>query len=333
VLIATRRTGTRNYAAALQSGKHVTAKRPGGSIEDAREIALAAKAAPNSSSSPDAIAFRSSAAVSAAVHPLRRARPAGNGPRSVAPEDKLARHIAESRTREGPELASRQDDSPGLIGKLACTNWTRPGGSSCPPVRYRFRHNCLVKDGGTCPTRFRRCWNTRAGPMFTTGRSPIRLRRIRRLLRQLCGDHAAGEQGWMFKEVDSPLLAGGLRAQGRLLQGNRHRPRSGRHQARAQGDKPAPELRPIRRTIMPRSVPQKLPRSQRAVEDFVSVFGADDPKALADHVAQVPRLPAAGYARASSHVTALKANEAVMSGERLFSGRNGMNWVPESRRP
>ena len=58
--------------------------------------------------------------------------------------------------------------------------------------------------------------------------------------------------------------------------------------------------------------------SDAAIEDFTSIYGADDLNALAEHLSKVHRPPAAGYLEGfQATVTAIKANEAITTGQRI----------------
>ncbi|HZL44449.1 MAG TPA: Gfo/Idh/MocA family oxidoreductase [Verrucomicrobiae bacterium] len=127
-------------------------------------------------------------------------------------------------------------------------------------------------------------------------------------------------KAWLFKEVDSPLLGWEVyarkdafyKATGIALVANATK-------LVAQGAKPAdePEAKPPLYFAMEAFL-KNANELDAAVEDFVSVFGADDPAALAEHVSKLNRGPAAGYLEGfQATVTAIKANEAVLSGERI----------------
>jgi len=140
-----------------------------------------------------------------------------------------------------------------------------------------------------------------------------------------CGSDAAimlrENKAWMFKEVDSPLLGWEVYARkdtfyketGIALVANATK-------LAAQGDKPI-EQAPFPNSPLYYALEAFLRNTDEvsaAAEDFVSVFGSDDPQALAEHLAKIHRLPAAGYLEGfQAAVTAIKAHEAVMSGQRI----------------
>jgi predicted dehydrogenase len=127
-------------------------------------------------------------------------------------------------------------------------------------------------------------------------------------------------KAWLFKEVDSPLLGWEVYARkdsfyketGIALVANATKPA-------AQGNKPAAE--PPANSPLYYALEAFLRNSHElstAVEDFTSVFGSDDPAALAEHLAKVHRSAAAGYVEGfQATVTAIKTNEAILTGERI----------------
>ena len=57
---------------------------------------------------------------------------------------------------------------------------------------------------------------------------------------------------------------------------------------------------------------------EAAAEDYKSSYGADDVDGLMEHLGKVPRRAAAGYLEGfQATVTAVKANDAVLSGKRI----------------
>jgi predicted dehydrogenase len=127
-------------------------------------------------------------------------------------------------------------------------------------------------------------------------------------------------KAWMFKEVDSPLLGWEVYARkdafyketGIALVANATK-------VAAQLDKPAaepPADPPLYHALG--AFLRNAGELSGAIEDFTSIYGSDDPAALAEHIAKVHRAPAAGFLEGyQATVTAIKANEAILSGERL----------------
>jgi predicted dehydrogenase len=59
-------------------------------------------------------------------------------------------------------------------------------------------------------------------------------------------------------------------------------------------------------------------RKAAAIDDFISTFGADDLSGLPDHLSRSHLDPAAGYLEGyQATVTAIKANEAIVTGKRI----------------
>jgi hypothetical protein len=127
-------------------------------------------------------------------------------------------------------------------------------------------------------------------------------------------------KAWMFKEVDSPLLGWEVYARkdafyketGIALVANATK-------QTAITAKPAeePPAKPPLQSALEIFL-RNVNELRTAIEDFVSVYGADDPAALAEHLAKVHRAPAAGYLEGyQATVTAIKANEAITSGQRI----------------
>lgn len=55
-----------------------------------------------------------------------------------------------------------------------------------------------------------------------------------------------------------------------------------------------------------------------AIEDFIASYGADDPNALVEQISKMPRKAAAGYLEGfRATVTAIKVNEAIVTGQRI----------------
>jgi predicted dehydrogenase len=131
-------------------------------------------------------------------------------------------------------------------------------------------------------------------------------------------------RAWMFKEADSPLLGWEVYARkdvfyketGIALVADATK-------LAAQGDAgpadaAAPEYPPLYHAL--EAFVTNCYTHQAAVEDFVSGFGDADPKALAEYVAGVgkDKMPAAGYQEGfEATVTALKANEAILGAKRI----------------
>jgi predicted dehydrogenase len=130
-------------------------------------------------------------------------------------------------------------------------------------------------------------------------------------------------KAWMFKEVDSPLLGWEVYASkvqfyketGIALVANASKaPPAG-----AQGQ-PAQE-EPFTNTPLSHALENFLANAvdlKAATEDYKASYGADDLDGLVEHLAKVARRASAGYLEGfQTVVTAVKANEAIAAGKRI----------------
>jgi predicted dehydrogenase len=127
-------------------------------------------------------------------------------------------------------------------------------------------------------------------------------------------------KAWMFKEVDSPLLGWEVYARkdtfyketGIALVANATK-------IAAQGEKPAqepPSTPPLLSAL--ESFLRQAYELDGAIEDYTSVYGADDPKGLAEHLENLPRPPAANYLEGyQATVLAILAHQAITTGRRI----------------
>ena len=130
-------------------------------------------------------------------------------------------------------------------------------------------------------------------------------------------------KAWMFKEVDSPLLGWEVYATKvqfyketgiALVMGASKAPPA---------NTAAVQEEALTRTPLYHALGNFLRNAEAvgtATKDFIESFGADDADALAEHLAKnVHRQPAAGYLEGyQATVTGLKANEAVRTGQRII---------------
>lgn len=126
-------------------------------------------------------------------------------------------------------------------------------------------------------------------------------------------------KAWMFKEVDSPLL--GWEVYARKETFYKETGISLVAGASKSTGQESGEPVPFTNTPLSFALANFLRNSggmTAAAQDFIESFGGDDKDALADHLSQVPRQPAAsameGYV---ATVLAVKANEAVMGKKRI----------------
>lgn len=131
-------------------------------------------------------------------------------------------------------------------------------------------------------------------------------------------------RGWMFKEVDSPLLGWEVYARketffkevGIVLAANATK-------LAAQGDNPVIDTQTNTQTSLFYALESFMFNTdlvKTGVNDFTSNFGGDDLKALGDYLADVlkNKVPAADIARGyEATVTVIKAHEAIMKGTKI----------------
>ncbi len=130
-----------------------------------------------------------------------------------------------------------------------------------------------------------------------------------------------GNQAWMFKEVDAPLLGWEVYARkdafyketGIVMMANATKLVA---QTKAGGELPPTEA-PLYKSM--EAFITNSGKYGDAVEDFIGNFG-DDEKALRDYLpsAMANKLAAADYKTGfEATVTVIKANEAILAGEKL----------------
>ncbi len=131
-------------------------------------------------------------------------------------------------------------------------------------------------------------------------------------------------RAWMFKEVDAPLLGWEVYARkeafykesGIVLGANATK-------LAAQGDKPVQDTMADTETALQHALKAFLSNTyltQSGVEDFAATFDVSDTKALREYLAGLgkSRLHAASYEQGyEATVMALKANEAIVKGQRV----------------
>ena len=131
------------------------------------------------------------------------------------------------------------------------------------------------------------------------------------------------EKAWMFKEVDAPLLGWEVYARkddfyketGIALVANATKLTA------QQGNKPGDDSAAVNTSLQSalESFVANANTTGAAVEDFASTFG-DNPAQLKQYLADIVKhnMPAAGYQEGyEATVTAIKANEAVLGGQRI----------------
>lgn len=315
--------------AALKAGKHVYCEAPlAHTLEDARAIAQAAKAAGNQYFQPG-LSLRSDPQRRFLLDFIR----AGAAGRTVKARSQWHKKQSWRRTSPNPDreqelnwrLASAT--SPGLLGEIAIHQLDNIAWylNSRPTAVTGFGSTILWSDGRDVPDSVEAVYEFPKGALVT---SEVTLcNSFDAEYEMVFGTDAAvmlrGNKAWMFKEVDAPLLGWEVYARkdtfyretGIALVANATK-------LAAQGDKPVEDA-PYTNTPLSYALEAFIYNADivhNAVKDFVDNFGADDPKALADALAQatVNNKPAASWRDGfEATVIALKGNEAIMKKARV----------------
>lgn len=315
--------------AALKAGKHVYCEAPlAGSIEDAREIALAAKAAKQSvfqcglqmRSDPQRhflLPFIRSGALGKTVqaraqwHKKTNWRSASSNP----DQEKALNWRLSRATSLGliGEIGSHQIDQAGWFLNALPTAVTGFGSLAF------WKEDRDVPDTVQAVLEFpgdaRMIYDATLANSFD-GEYEL-----------LFGSDAAvmmrDGKAWMFKEVDSPLLGWEVYAAkstfyketGIALVAGASKPPP----VDAQGQPIQPD--PLTTTPLFSALGNFLRNAvdlHAAAEDYKSSYGEDDVDGLMEHLSKVPRRAAAGYLEGfQAVVTAVKANEAILGAKRI----------------
>jgi len=313
--------------ASLKAGKHVYCEAPlANTIEDAREIALAAKAAKKQifqsglqmRSDPQRLfllPFIRSGALGKPVmarsqwHKKQSWRTASSDPE----QEKALNWRLNRATSTGliGEVGIHQIDQAGwflnaqpisVTGFSSLIKWTDDGRDVPDTVQSVFefpggvRLLCDCTLANSFDSDYELYYGTDAAVMLRENKA------------------------WMFKEVDSPLGGWEVYAKketffkeaGIVLM-------LGSSKQSSFEEKPS-EIPYVTATLSSalENFVRNAGKISTAEEDFKATVGDDDPNALIEHLAGVPREPAAGYLEGfQAAVTAIKANEAVLSGTRL----------------
>lgn len=315
--------------AALKAGKHVFCEAPiAQTIEDARAIALAAKAAPLQNFQAS-LGLRSDPQRKFLLDFIR----AGAAGRTI--KARAQSHKKQSWRRTSPN-ADREKElnwrlasatSPGLIGEIsihALDNIAWYLGAR-PSAVTGFGSTILWDDGRDVPDSVQAVFEFPKGALVTC--EVTLANSFDAEYEMLYGSDAAvmlrGNKAWMFKEVDAPLLGWEVYARkdtfyketGIALVANATK-------LAAQGDKPVEDA-PYTNTPLYYALEAFVYNSDvvgTAVKDFIEQFGEDDKKAMEEAVvaATINNKPAAtwrdGY---EATVMALKGNEAVTKKARI----------------
>ena len=315
--------------AALKAGKHVYCEAPlAGSIEDAKEIALAAKAAKN-------LVFQTglqlrSEPQSNFLLPFIRSGALGKTTMARAQWHKKTswRNASPNPERE-KELNWRLNKatSLGLIGEVGSHQIDHTGWflNALPKAVTGWGSVMFWKDDRDVPDTIQAVLEFPNGVQMIYDASLANS--FEGEYEVLYGSDAAvlmrESKAWMFKEVDSPLLGWEVYAPKTtfyketgitLAAGNSKPP-----PVDAQGQPIVPD--PLTTTPLFSALGNFLRNAvdlNAAAEDYKSSYGADDVDGLMENLAKVPRRAAANYLEGfQSVVIAVKANEAILGAKRI----------------
>ncbi len=315
--------------AALKAGKHVYCEAPlAGSIEDAKEIALAAKAAKN-------LVFQTglqlrSEPQSNFLLPFIRSGALGKTTMARAQwHKKTSWRTASPNPEREKELNWRlsKATSLGLIGEVGSHQIDHAGWfiNALPKAVTGWGSVMFWKDDRDVPDTIQAVLEFPGGVQMIYDASLANS--FEGEYEVLYGSDAAvlmrESKAWMFKEVDSPLLGWEVYAPKTtfyketgitLAAGNSKPP-----PVDAQGQPIVPD--PLTTTPLFSALGNFLRNAvdlNAAAEDYKSSYGADDVDGLMEHLAKVPRRAAANYLEGfQSVVTAVKANEAILGAKRI----------------
>jgi predicted dehydrogenase len=331
VFIATPSHQHRDIAlAALKAGKHVYCEAPlGNTVEDAKAIALAANAAPRQifqaglqmRSDPQRhflLPFIRSGALGTSVM-ARAQHHKKESWRSASPNPDREKAI---NWRLDPAT------SPGLIGEIGIHQVDQAGWflNDRPLAVTGFSSLVHWKDGRQVPDTIHAMFEYAKG---------VRLDYDATLANSFDADYEVyygtyaavmmrESKAWMFKEVDSPLLGWEVYAKKeQFFNETGIALVAGASKQESFTAKPDPATL-LAATPLYNALANFLfnvNELETAVQNFVDTYGADDPAALADHIAKevVPRRKPGATAIEGFHATviALKANEAIVARQRI----------------
>jgi predicted dehydrogenase len=317
--------------AALASGKHVYCEAPiAHSIDDARAIAKAAKAAVKQNfqaglqlrSDPQRHYIHAQFIRTGATGRFIKARAQYNKKQT------WRRSAPSSERSEELNWRLRSTSSLGLVGEIGmhqidAISWFF---NSRPNAVTGYGSLILHDDGRDVPDTLEAIFEYPEGMLLSYGSTLASSFDSEYDL--IYGSDSSilmrGGKGWLFKEVDAPLL--GWEVYAKKEQVNREmgivlRADATKLQAR-DADENATEAIPINQTPLYFALEAFVENTgivAGGVESFVSSFG-DNPKELANYLATLnkDKLPAAGYKEGfEAAVTVIKANEAIASKKRI----------------
>ncbi|MEI6391622.1 MAG: Gfo/Idh/MocA family oxidoreductase [Verrucomicrobiota bacterium] len=331
VVIATPTGGHKEIVlAALKAGKHLYCEAPlANGIEEAREIALAAKGA-KLSVFQAGLQMRSDPQRRFLL-PFIRSGALGKMTEARAQWHKKTSWRSNSPNPEREKALNwrlNKATSLGLIGEIGIHQMDQEGWfiNALPTAVTGFGSIMLWNDGRDVPDTVQVILEFPGGVRMIYDATLANS--FDGEYEMLYGSDAAvmmrESKAWMFKEVDSPLLGWEVYASkvqfyketGIALVANASKAVPGN----APGGQPA-QLDPFSNTPLSHALENFLRNAQdlnAATDDYKASYGADDVDGLVEHLAKIPRRAAASYLEGfQSVVTAVKANEAVTSGKRV----------------
>ncbi len=313
--------------AALKAGKHVYCEAPlASTIEDARAIAMAAKAAKQ-------VIFQAGLQLRADPQrhflvPFIRSGAIGT---SLSARGQFHKKQSWRATSPKPEREKElnwrlsKETSVGLIGELGSHAIDQAAWfiNAQPVAVTGFGTLALWKDGRDVPDTVQAIFEFPGGVTMTYDAT---------LANSFDGDYAMfygtdaavmlrENKAWLFKEVDSPLLGWEVYASketfyketGIVLKANASK-------SVAANASQAQES-PFSNTPLFHALQVFLRNGtdmSAGVEDAIALLGADDADGIAAQAAKVQRRQAAGFLEGfQTAVTTIKANEAILSGQRI----------------
>ena len=333
VIIATPTPGHKELALeALKAGKHVYCEAPiAGTIEDAREIALAAQAAKRQvfqcglqkRSDPERrflLPFIRSGALGTTV--MARAQwHKKTSWRSASPNpehEKALNWRLDKATSLGliGEIGSHQIDQVGWFLNMlptAVTGWGSTlfwnDGRDVPDTVQMV----LEFPGGV-----QMIYDCTLANSFDGEYEVLYGSNAAVLMREMMHESKA----WMFKEVDSPLLGWEVFAtKTTFYEDTGIALVAGATKSTGADETPAAKAAAAAKTPLWHALDNFLRNAvelSAAAEDYITSYGADDAAGLQEALAKVEHRPAANYLEGfQAVVTSVKANEAILSGKRI----------------
>jgi predicted dehydrogenase len=317
--------------AALKAGKHVYCEAPlANTIEDAREIALAAKAAPKQQLFQSGLQFRADPQ-RLFLLPFIRSGALGKFIMARAQWHKKTSWRAAAPTPERAKALNwrlYKETSLGLVGELGIHQLDQASWFLNSRPRAVTGFSSLILWNGDKDNDDRDVPDTVQAVIEYAG--GVRLDYDATLANSFDGAYEIfygsdaavmlrDIKAWMFKEVDSPLLGWEVYASKETFYKETGISLRAGASKSAQGAEPTPEqlfkMAPIFTAL--ENFILNTDDMNTAIENAVTSYG-NDPETIADAAAKAPKRTVAGYLEGyQATVTAIKANEAAVTGKRV----------------